>query len=104
MIFQMKILRKMKKKKIKLSIIDFNPKKIMKFSKIRKTSEDNIIEVQMIKYHPQNLINCIKFFCPKSEKISSLENDFKTNINSKFNCTNCKSDFIQSFYYKMIFE
>ena len=91
-------------KKIKLSIIDFNPKKIMKFSKIRKSSEDNIIEVQMIKYHPINLVNCIKFFCPKCKKISSLENDFKTNINSKFNCTYCKSDFIPSFYYKMIFE
>ena len=91
-------------KKIKLSIIDFNPKKIMKFSKIRKSSEDNIIEVQMIKYHPNNLVNCIKFFCPKCKKISSLENDFKTNINSKFNCTYCKSDFIPSFYYKMIFE
>ena len=100
----MKILRKMKKKKIKLSIIDFNPKKIMKFSKIRKSSEDNIIEVQIIKYHPNNLVNCIKFFCPKCKKISSLENDFKTNINSKFNCTYCKSDFIPSFYYKMIFE
>ena len=91
-------------KKIKLSIIAFIPKKIMKFSKIRKSSEDNIIEVQMIKYHPNNLVNCIKFFCPKCKKISSLENDFKTNINSKFNCTYCKSDFIPSFYYKMIFE
>ena len=91
-------------KKIKLSIIDFNRKKIKKFSEISKLNEDSIIEVQLIKYHPKNLINCIKYYCPKCKNISSLENDFKININSKFNCSFCKSDFIPSFYYKMIFE
>lgn len=91
-------------KKIKLSIIDFNNKNNKKFSEISKLNEDNIIEVQIIKYHPKNLINCIKYYCSKCKKISSIENDFKININAKFNCFSCGSDFIPSFYYKMIFE
>ena len=91
-------------KKLKLTVIDFNNTKIKKFSENSKINEDKIIEVQMIKYHPKNLVNSIKYFCSKCKKISSIENDFKININSKFHCTSCKSDFVPNFYYNMIFE
>ena len=91
-------------KKVKLSVIDYNNKKIKKFSEISKSNTENIIEVQIIKYHPKNLIKCIKYFCSNCKKTSSIENDFKVNINSKFNCTFCKSDFVPCFYYNMVFE
>ena len=91
-------------KKIKLSVIDFNNNKIKKFSENSKINEDKIIEVQMIKYHPKNLVNCIKYFCRKCKKISSIENDFKININSKFHCASCKYEYAPNFYYNMIFE
>ena len=91
-------------KKLKLTVIDFNNKKIKKFSQISKSYDDNIIEVQIIKYHPINLVKCIKYFCPNCKKIFSIENDFKTNINNKSICPFCNEDFIPHFYYKMIFE
>lgn len=91
-------------KKIKLSVIDFNNNKIKKFSENSKINEDKIIEVQLIKYHPKNLVNCIKYFCRKCKKISSIENDFKININSKFHCASCKYEYTPNFYYNMIFE
>ena len=92
-------------KKIKLSVIDFGDnRKIKKFSEISKSNEDNIIEVQIIKYHPKNLVNCVKYYCSNCKKISSLENDFKINNNAKFNCLFCDSEFIPVFYYKMVFE
>ena len=47
-------------KKIKLSVIEFNPQiKIKKFSQAIKAQEDSIIEVQIIKYHPTNLSKCV---------------------------------------------
>ena len=91
-------------KKVKLSVIDYNNEKVKKFIEISKSNEDNIIEVQLIKYHPKNLIKCIKYFCTNCKKISSIENDFKTNVNYKFNCTFCKSDFVPCFYYNMVLE
>ena len=91
-------------KKVKLSVIDYNKEKVKKFIEISKSNEDNIIEVQLIKYHPKNLIKCIKYFCTNCKKISSIENDFKANVNYKFNCTFCKSDFVPCFYYNMVLE
>jgi len=91
-------------KKVKLSVIDYNNEKVKKFIEISKSNEDNIIEVQLIKYHPKNLIKCIKYFCTNCKKISSIENDFKANVNYKFNCTFCKSDFVPCFYYNMVLE
>ena len=91
-------------KKVKLSVIDYNNEKVKKFIEISKSKEDNIIEVQLIKYHPKNLIKCIKYFCTNCKKISSIENDFKTNVNYKFNCSFCKSDFVPCFYYNMVLE
>lgn len=91
-------------KKVKLSVIDYNNEKVKKFIEISKSNEDNIIEVQLIKYHPKNLIKCIKYFCTNCKKISSIENDFKTNVNYKFNCSFCKSDFVPCFYYNMVLE
>ena len=92
-------------KKVKLTIIDFNKHiKIKKLSEIYKSNEDNIIEVQIIKYRPKNLIQCVKYYCKNCQKSSTIENDFKININSKFICNFCKSDFVPYFYYNMIFE
>ena len=99
------VINEEEEKKLKITIIDFNNnRKIKKFSEIYKSTEDNIIEVQIIKYHPKNLIKCIKYYCTKCKTISNIENDFKININSKFNCQFCKSDFVPYFYFNMIFE
>ena len=92
-------------KKIKLSVIDFNPNnKPKKFSQIIRSQEDNIIEVQIIKYHPANLIKCVKYICNKCKTNSSIENDFKANLNSRFICPYCESVFVPNFYYNMVFE
>lgn len=92
-------------KKIKLSVIDFNPNnKPKKFSQIIRSQEDNIIEVQIIKYHPTNLIKCVKYICNKCKTNSSIENDFKANLNSRFICPYCESVFVPNFYYNMVFE
>jgi hypothetical protein len=92
-------------KKIKLSVIDFNPNnKPKKFSQIIRSQEDNIIEVQIIKYHPTNLIKCVKYICNKCKTNSSIENDFKANLNSSFICPYCESVFVPNFYYNMVFE
>jgi len=92
-------------KKIKLSVIDFNPNnKPKKFSQIIRSQEDNIIEVQIIKYHPANLIKCVKYICNKCKTNSSIENDFKANLNSRFICPYCESIFVPNFYYNMVFE
>ena len=92
-------------KKVKLSVIDFNPQsKIKKFSRAIKAQEDSIIEVQIIKYHPKNLIKCVKYICNKCKANSSIENDFKVNLNSRFVCPYCESAFVPNFYYNMVFE
>ena len=92
-------------KKIKLSVIDFNPNnKPKKFSQIIRSQEDNIIEVQIIKYHPANLIKCVKYICNNCKTNSSIENDFKANLNSRFICPYCESVFVPNFYYNMVFE
>jgi hypothetical protein len=92
-------------KKIKLSVIDFNPNnKPKKFSQIIRSQEDNIIEVQIIKYHPTNLIKCVKYICNKCKTNSSIENDFKANLNSRFICPYCEKPFVPNFYYNMVFE
>ena len=92
-------------KKIKLSVIDFNPNnKPKKFSQIIRSQEDNIIEVQIIKYHPANLIKCVKYICNKCKTNSSIENDFKANLNSRFICPYSESVFVPNFYYNMVFE
>ena len=92
-------------KKIKLSVIDFNPNnKPKKFSQIIRSQEDNIIEVQIIKYHPANLIKCVKYICNKCKTNSSIENDFKANLKSRFICPYCESVFVPNFYYNMVFE
>ena len=92
-------------KKIKLSVIEFNPQiKIKKFSQAIKAQEDSIIEVQIIKYHPTNLSKCVKYICNNCKANSSIENDFKVNLNSRFICPYCESAFVPNFYYNMVFE
>ena len=92
-------------KKVKLSVIDFNPKnKIKKFSQTIRAQEDSIIEVQLIKYHPKNLVKCVKYICSNCKTNSSIENDFKANVNSRFICPYCEKPFVPNFYYNMVFE
>ena len=92
-------------KKVKISVLDFDDKKkTKKFSQIIHLNEDNIIEVQLIKYHPQNLSKCVKYICNNCKTNSSIENDFKVNLNSRFICPYCEKAFIPNFYYNMVFE
>ena len=92
-------------RKIKLAVIDFNnEKKIKKFSQAIKSQEDSIIEVQLIKYHPSNLIKSVKYICNNCKNNSSIENDFKANLNSRFICPYCEKPFVPNFYYNMVFE
>ena len=92
-------------RKIKLTVIDFNnEKKIKKFSQAIKSQEDSIIEVQLIKYHPSNLIKSVKYICNNCKNNSSIENDFKANLNSRFICPFCEAAFVPNFYYNMVFE
>ena len=91
-------------KKVKISVIDFNNNKTKKFSQIIRAQEDSIIEVQIIKYHPNNLVKCVKYICNNCKTNSSIENDFKANLNSRFICPYCETPFIPNFYYNMVFE
>ena len=91
-------------KKLKLTTIDFNNRTIKNFSQISKSYEDSIIEVQVVKYHPINLIKCVNYFCSECKKISTIENDFKVNINNQFICPFCDEEFFPYFYYNMVFE
>ena len=92
-------------KKVKISVIDYNyNNSVKKFSQAVKSPEDSIIEVQIIKYHPHNLVKCVKYICNKCKANSSIENDFKANLNSRFICPYCESDFVPNFYYNMVFE
>ena len=97
-------------KKIRLYAFDFTnmTEKLFhtkKFSNILKTNDNQaLIDVMLIKYHPQNLSNCVKYFCRNCKKAFSLENDFKININSKFYCSSCQIENYPYFYYNMVLE
>ena len=97
-------------KKIKLYVFDLD-KVVEKLSNEKKFSQifkenDNyaLIDVMLIKYHPQNLSICVKYFCQNCKKSFSLENDFKININSKFHCSSCQIENYPCFYYNMVLE
>ena len=50
------------------------------------------------------MIKCVKYICNKCKTNSSIENDFKANLNSRFICPYCESVFVPNFYYNMVFE
>ena len=72
--------------------------------KNNKLNEYEIKEVQIIKYHPQNLINCVKYLCSNCKKSYNLEENCEIDPNKKIYCSNCKIDIYPNFYYQMIFE
>ena len=79
---------------------EINPDK----NKSKSLSEYELIEVQIIKYHPQNLKKCVKYFCPQCKKIFPLEENSSIDPNNKIYCTKCRKDFYPNFYYQMVFE
>ena len=98
-------------KKLILTVIQKYNEESDNISKIvpeeAKNNVDNtyeIKEVQIIKYHPQNLIKCVKYMCPKCKKNYNVDEKCDIDPNKKIYCLDCRMDIYPFFYYQMIFE